>query len=400
MIFSFLLSPTDAVTSRNLEIAKKIFVWKILLLVAVVTLLFLHPARVIYIPVALCFSFLSPLFGYILFLGFRDIGIAFRIKYLIPFMLFLFIESSTLSLVGNLIDTFSYQPGIVDSQVTPYSSLLMGISVLLNFLYAYIIGTLPESFGKLPNRARIANIGAALFNLTSLLISYHLNFPQGIQTTLAFIEVVTLIAFIASYYYDYKIISLAIRLIKGEPLPTNNNISPEIRYRGLRGWLLFPFIALSFWVLRFGSTVYQDVTSLNSPGYTTLTDPSSQNFIALFGLFSVLEIVCFSLLFGATLYVLYLYLNRKKQFPLYFVFLSLAVLLVTLMEVIIPTFFRYSSVEIRESLAPTFANLNTALLQQTVYCMIWIPYIFKSKRVKATFIEPVLSREAPTPPEI
>ncbi|HUE35880.1 MAG TPA: DUF2569 domain-containing protein, partial [Candidatus Acidoferrum sp.] len=145
----------------------------------------------------------------------------------------------------------------------------------------------------------------------------------------------------------------------------------------LRGWLILvaagtiinPISILSIIVKN--SSVYAPETWHN------LTDPSSTAYNSLWAPLLIFELLVnlTSLVFSIIL--LALFFERRRTFPvLYIIFLSYAAITATLDHfacLLIP------------AVAHNAGNVDTDMIRTFFACLVWIPYMLVSKRVKATF---------------
>lgn len=158
--------------------------------------------------------------------------------------------------------------------------------------------------------------------------------------------------------------------------------SPSVsQLKGLGGWLILVGFGLVFGALRlFGQSINIYKPYLNSDLLEQLTNPSSSTFIPNFIILFYAELMVLLFLISLTLYLIYLFFNKKKSFPKNYIFISLFVVLYIpvdayLVSVVIP-----SEKILNEELIKSF-------FQAMISGAIWIPYMLKSKRVRNTFIE-------------
>ena len=103
------------------------------------------------------------------------------------------------------------------------------------------------------------------------------------------------------------------------------------------------------------------------------------------------EMIFNTALFLFGLFLIYLFFTKKRLFPKAYIAISLAAIAFILLDagvakLVIPA-------------VPMFdTETVTNLVRASVAAAIWIPYMLVSKRVKATFIEPMSARtEAVSP---
>ncbi|MFC4257732.1 DUF2569 domain-containing protein [Marinobacter lacisalsi] len=151
--------------------------------------------------------------------------------------------------------------------------------------------------------------------------------------------------------------------------------------KGLGGWLILvaigviatPIMLLVTYVPLY-VPIFQDGT------WDVLTTPGSGAYHPLWGPLLVGEIVFNTILFFASLCLIYLFFSKHYLFPRVYiaivatslVFIPLDAWLVT---IVLPSEPMFDPVTMKE------------FLRSLIAALIWIPYMLVSKRVKATFVE-------------
>jgi hypothetical protein len=136
---------------------------------------------------------------------------------------------------------------------------------------------------------------------------------------------------------------------------------------GIRGWLIVPFIGTLI------SPFYQAYGA-----YLTGGALLKWNALPILNLkiLLVLEFLANVVMAAAWAYTLYLFCKRSREFPRWFIGASLVTLVII----------------ISDSLGGALIGLDfdasdiKSIIQAAVPCMIWIPYMLRSKRVKETFV--------------
>ena len=171
--------------------------------------------------------------------------------------------------------------------------------------------------------------------------------------------------------------------IQAVPSPTisSTTTSSTSQLKGLGGWLVLVGFGLIFGALR----LLVETINIYKPYFNTdlleeITSPTSEFFIPNFKLLFYAESLALLFLIILSLYLIYLFFNKKKNFPKNYIFVSLFVVLYIpvnayLVYVVIPD----------EKLLSE--ELFKAFFQAMLSGAIWIPYMLKSERVRNTFIE-------------
>ncbi|MBU2115578.1 MAG: DUF2569 family protein [Gammaproteobacteria bacterium] len=99
-----------------------------------------------------------------------------------------------------------------------------------------------------------------------------------------------------------------------------------------------------------------------------------QNLTELWAISQITSIVVFAMLALLTLYNVHLFIGKKRTFPrtyIWFLALTLIALLADML-IIVPEEF--------------WQEYWPGIINQTIVCLVWIPYMLRSKRVKSTFV--------------
>jgi len=131
---------------------------------------------------------------------------------------------------------------------------------------------------------------------------------------------------------------------------------------GVGGWLILPAIGTFLWPVLLANALF-DSFSLLRQAARQVPD------IAIF------DVATLSLLFGISLWAIYLFLKRDKRYPAVFSILLGLNLVIVILGAILLTSHGLSS----RSLIP-------GLFRAAISSGIWIPYMRYSKRVKNTFV--------------
>ena len=149
-----------------------------------------------------------------------------------------------------------------------------------------------------------------------------------------------------------------------ESITINNTIKPDLK-GGIKGWLILPVLALIVQPLSFIRTLIGFVQAVN-PFRISLNI-----YILVYDIFVTL----------LTLHVAYFFFKKKSITPMYFIIYRIVIF--------IPWVFLYFIGGKYPLTAASQANLVQPLIAHTLGLLIFIPYFVFSKRVKATFNQPL-----------
>lgn len=150
--------------------------------------------------------------------------------------------------------------------------------------------------------------------------------------------------------------------------------------QGLGGWLMLVGIGVVVGPIRNGFTyftLYKDL--FESGDWNFATTPGTSAYHPFWATLLSLEIIINVGLLIAMVYLAYLFFTKRKQFPKFFI----GIAVVSLVFIIIDAL----SIKIVLPNEPIFdPDTIKELIRTLVVVVIWIPYMLRSKRVKATFI--------------
>ena len=124
--------------------------------------------------------------------------------------------------------------------------------------------------------------------------------------------------------------------------------------------------------------VYSEIFSNGS--WEVLTTPGTKAYNPLWAPILICEITINIALVFAWLFIAFLFFSKKKIFPRWYV----GILLFTLVFLLVDAF----SIKLVLPNEPVFdPDTSKNIIRSVVVTLIWVPYIFMSKRVKATFVK-------------
>jgi hypothetical protein len=162
--------------------------------------------------------------------------------------------------------------------------------------------------------------------------------------------------------------------------------SPEIKNKevlqnnkkvnaGLGGWLFFVGVGLIIIPFFQGPNIMNYLSLLNQtydiPGYMTLLR---------------LEFVSSIVIFIASIYLLFFYFKKKVKFPKYYIIYIGATTAYAILDYLFLASLTAQTSEQQKIIADTLSKYSGEVGKSIFFAIIWILYMKKSKRVKATFI--------------
>lgn len=151
--------------------------------------------------------------------------------------------------------------------------------------------------------------------------------------------------------------------------------------KGLGGWLILVGIGVVVAPVRLLVTYIPIYKPIFEDGtWEILTSVESEAYHPFWGPLLIGEIVCNSLMFALSLYLIYLFFSKHYLFPRVFIaIVAISLILIPLDAWLVTNIFPEEPMFDPETKKEFFRALLGGL--------IWVPYMLVSKRVKATFVE-------------
>jgi membrane protease YdiL (CAAX protease family)/DNA-directed RNA polymerase subunit RPC12/RpoP len=203
--------------------------------------------------------------------------------------------------------------------------------------------------------------------------SYEEGFGEAFMGVLLLSFMLAIIfTFIFKWRKDYKTTG---ELISEEPEgPINHTIKP-----GIRDWLILVAIGLvisPFIYLYNLFTIYLPIFTNGT--WELVTNPNSGYFVPGIGTGVTFEVIYHLVFLVASVYLLFLFFKKDKSFPKFYIVYLVSILICGIVD--------YAIVQSIPSLASQVSD-NSDLGKSVLAAAIWIPYMLKSKLVKATFVK-------------
>ena len=166
----------------------------------------------------------------------------------------------------------------------------------------------------------------------------------------------------------------------GEKSSDENFESTEKNIEGLGGWLILVGIGVIISPLQLLAVLSKTYLPIFKDGtWEALTSPTSEVYNSMFSSLIIGEIFINSMVFIASIYLIYLFFSKKSFFPkLYIGLIVFSLIFIPLDAILVSSIF--PNIEVFD------AETMKALGKSIIVGLIWIPYMLISKRVKATFV--------------
>lgn len=164
---------------------------------------------------------------------------------------------------------------------------------------------------------------------------------------------------------------------RGKPRPPllPSEMKPPIS--GIRGWLILPTMSLFLSPIRTLFGMVSNASAFSPATWQLLTDPSSASYNSWWAPLLIYEFLVNLTIITFAIFLLVLLFQHRRTFrDLFILFLLFATVTMTIDH------FSAKAVAASAHLA---SGYDPQLTQDFIACMVWIPYMLVSKRVKATF---------------
>jgi transglutaminase-like putative cysteine protease len=166
----------------------------------------------------------------------------------------------------------------------------------------------------------------------------------------------------------------------GPALPPAGLDSPGMQGapQGIGGWLLLVALAVVLRPLILAATLFSFSAAFRAELWTSLTSKTGGAYHPLWAPVLLFDLTTVLALLGFTILMAVLFFQKRSAFPRFYVALLIAFVVTSTIDVIF--------VGVLPSMdTKTGRETARALVSSLVACAVWIPYMFTSRRVKATF---------------
>lgn len=168
-------------------------------------------------------------------------------------------------------------------------------------------------------------------------------------------------------------------MTRSDPNAASRPFDPETP-SGIRGWLLLVLLWLCLAPFTIGRTLYNTFEPLLTDGaWTQLTTPGQPAYHPLWAPLIVAEIAGYGLKLGLALAALWLFLRQSRRAPLVIIALLGWSLGFAIADQAATTLIPLIPPPSTDTLVETFVPPAAAFA-------VWVPYLLRSKRVRATFV--------------
>ena len=159
------------------------------------------------------------------------------------------------------------------------------------------------------------------------------------------------------------------------PLPTNES---AFQNPGLGGWLILPAIGLFLRPVMTFCSVVGSASAYAPDTWHTLTDPSGAAYNSFWAPILIYELLVNMTVIVFAILLLLLFFQRRRTFPILFIVFLLFIAIGGTIDNIMGQFI--------PAVASKTPVVDSSSSGNFIACLIWIPYMLKSQRVKATFV--------------
>ena len=156
-----------------------------------------------------------------------------------------------------------------------------------------------------------------------------------------------------------------------QPDPSDAHLS------GLGGWLLLIGLNVVISPIKIVRGIAESASAYSMSSWHTLTSPSGGAYHALWAPFLIFDLLANLTLFGCSILLVMFFFKKRRVFPKLFVAFLLSNALIILAD--------HFGTQLLDKQTSAIDDTRT-VTRALAACIIWIPYMFQSRRVKATFL--------------
>ncbi|MBV1959308.1 MAG: DUF2569 domain-containing protein [Pseudomonadales bacterium] len=163
-------------------------------------------------------------------------------------------------------------------------------------------------------------------------------------------------------------------------------MNEESDLKGLRGWLILIGLGLVFSPIRLVATCYPLFSQIFTDGtWEIVTTQGSEFYHPIWAPLLIGELIFNVGLVLLCLYLMYLFFTRAQLFPKVYIFMMVISFVFILFDAWISTIVLPDE--------PMFdPDTTKGFINAIIGVIVWVPYMLVSRRVKATFVEPVANQ--------
>jgi len=159
------------------------------------------------------------------------------------------------------------------------------------------------------------------------------------------------------------------------------------RYKGLKGWLIFVAIGLFANVVMEVYSFYDSIMLFKDKTIELLIDSSFNTYVPGFATLLRLEMAGGILFLAFAIYLILLFFQKNKKFPKYYIIFLVSSSIFIIIDYLLLSSLQIDSIEVRQIIDEAISEQVPEIARDILTTIIWVSYMLKSKRVKATFIE-------------
>lgn len=163
--------------------------------------------------------------------------------------------------------------------------------------------------------------------------------------------------------------------------------SQDRQYRGLRGWLALVGLGLLASPVVLLVLAYQTAVLFSDGTVRLLSDPSTGVRVPGYSAALRFELLSQTLFGLSYAYLLCLYFLKSRFFPKAYIALSVLLMIFYAADYSIVNALAEGAGELKEVFVQQLNETSTELIRVLPGTLLWVAYMLKSKRVRATFIE-------------
>jgi len=149
---------------------------------------------------------------------------------------------------------------------------------------------------------------------------------------------------------------------------------------GIGGWLILVTFGVFISPILMAVQLVPLLEVFEAETWDLLTTPGTDTFVPYFSAVMTIELIVNSLLIMGHIYLVYLLIKRRRNFPRFFIGIMVFTLVFLVVDALLVSMV-FPDEPVLDS--DTLKDIS----RQLIGTCIWVPYMLKSRRVKATFTQ-------------
>lgn len=165
------------------------------------------------------------------------------------------------------------------------------------------------------------------------------------------------------------------------------NEGDATKLKGLGGWLILVGIGLFISLVYRFYGFFESISMFSDKDISVLSNQSSEFYVTGLNILLKFELLMEIVMGIAVIYLIYLFFSKKIKFPYTYIILLVTFLVLSIIDIAWSYSLKMPTVEMQKIYSDELDASLIGIAREFLPVIIWVLYMIKSKRVKATFVE-------------